>query len=31
MLTADEEVVGFYNMGLERAGKTEPMWIDAKN
>ena len=30
MLTADGQAVGFYkNMGFERAGQTEPMWIYA--
>ncbi|MGF1727605.1 GNAT family N-acetyltransferase [Photobacterium nomapromontoriensis] len=31
-LTADGDAVGFYhNLGFERAGKTEPMWIYAGN
>ena len=32
MLTADGEAVAFYQeMGFERAGKTEPMWVYAGN
>lgn len=28
MLTADGRAIDFYkNLGFERAGKTEPMWI----